>query len=134
MNLRRTALGYWQQDPLPTPDELQQFYADKYFQEGRGHYQDNYDQDDRAWLHLDARIAAHVYARHHPVSDGEGARTLLDVGCGQGFFLAGMQQAGFDVRGCDFSDYSMRAFQPALLDRFEHGNLFSILDRHIDAG
>ena len=56
---------------------------------------------------------------------------MLEVGCGEGFVLKAGAEAGFNVRGIDFSKYAIEHFHPELLDRFESGNAYELLDRKI---
>lgn len=59
-----------------------------------------------------------------------GNRRLLDVGCGQGFYLAEMQRQGWDVYGCDISREKVecltRVFGP---DRVLHGEVDQVTFR-----
>jgi SAM-dependent methyltransferase len=118
--------GYRRQDPLPSDDELQRFYADTYFQDGLGQYQEAYDDEELAWLDLEAAVADSLV---HAVGT-DAPRTLIDIGCGEGFLMAGLARRGWSVAGCDFSSYGIRRWNPELLQRFDHGNVFELLEEY----
>jgi SAM-dependent methyltransferase len=125
---RITANGYRQVDPLPQPEELKEHYARKYYQDPHGSYQESYDDEERAWLELDPRIAECVFA-----SEGcKEPRTLLDVGCGEGFFMAALAARGWRVLGFDFSSFAMTRFNPQLLPHFVQGSVYELLDGQIE--
>ena len=42
--LKKHPLGYWEIENKPTTDELQKYYAEKYYQEGMGSYELAYSQ------------------------------------------------------------------------------------------
>ncbi len=50
--------------------------------------------------------------------------TLLDIGCGNGRFLHGMQQLGWTTKGVEFNKGAVRVCKKSNLDVF-HGDLFS---------
>lgn len=58
---------------------------------------------------------------------------LLDIGCGNGRFLHGMQQLGWKVKGVEFNEGAVAVCKKSNLDVF-HGNLFSakLADTSID--
>ena len=59
---------------------------------------------------------------------------LLEIGCGEGFFLRAATDAGFAVQGLEFSDFGLRAQHPELVDRVHFGDAFEGLDRLIAEG
>src|SRR5438105_330392 len=115
-----TRFGFRQQEPLPTETELQAFYAEVYYQAEQGQYQASYDDEEKAWFDLDPAVAHHVMVQSAPGAPQE----LLDVGCGEGFFMAGLLRRGWKVRGCDFSTFGIGKFNPNMLPVFEQGNIY----------
>lgn len=130
-NLRTTEDGWKTVDPKPTPEELQDFYAQKYFQEEHGPYTAKPSADDLAHRDLQSRILLHAVekARGAPAPGA----TLLDIGCGEGFLLKAASEAGYAVRGFDFSDYAINAFNPDFAKFVTFGDAFASLDAAIEA-
>jgi 2-polyprenyl-3-methyl-5-hydroxy-6-metoxy-1,4-benzoquinol methylase len=124
--------GGWRRvTPTPSPEALKAFYADENFQASHGTYAPAYSDDEVAHRRLlaDLLLAAIGEAR-----GGREAGRLLEIGCGEGWFLAAADAAGYAVRGLDFSQAGLAAFHPQFLDRAEFGDAFDALDRLIAAG
>jgi SAM-dependent methyltransferase len=120
--------GYLEAQPRPDSAELAAYYNDQYFsnQSANVTYQDTYTDEELAHKRLDAQEL-------HAACPVE-ARTFLDVGCGEGFFLDEMRANGYEVQGLDFTLDGVRRFFPALVDRVRQGDLFQLLDAEARSG
>jgi len=56
------------------------------------------------------------------------------VGCGEGFFGGYFHKNGWKVKACDFSKYGVAKHHPELLDNFEQGDIYQILQQEIEIG
>ncbi len=126
------------QHPSPTPETISRFYPDEY---------DVYEEStrlkkisplraailrqDHGYTHLKASRWQHILANilklfstddiEIPyVKDGQ----LLDIGCGNGRFLDGMQQLGWKVKGVEFNASAVNTCRKSNLD-VHHGDLSS---------
>lgn len=127
--VERTEDGYWRVKSPPSPEDLAAYYAKRYYQEARGSYEQSYSAEELR--HIRGKIAL----RWTMVTDGrKDPGRLLDVGCGEGFVLAHGAEAGWDVRGLDFSDAGLRSQNPRMLDRLTTGDLFVNLENEIARG
>jgi 2-polyprenyl-3-methyl-5-hydroxy-6-metoxy-1,4-benzoquinol methylase len=80
-------------DPLPTPEELQEFYDRDYELETGG-----------GTALSAAEHMAHATARHRlGIVEQFATGRLLDIGCSTGFFLQESSQRGFEADGIDLS-------------------------------
>lgn len=119
----RHPLGYIEAVPKPSAAVLHDHYANRYFQQNSGSYETHYASDELRYFANIARVAEHCACRlglHH---------SLLDLGCGEGFFAAEFVRSGWQVRCCDYSDYALRKHNPSLLDVFEQGELHSTAEQ-----
>jgi 2-polyprenyl-3-methyl-5-hydroxy-6-metoxy-1,4-benzoquinol methylase len=82
--------------PLPTPEALERTYREQYYAEEKPQYLEH-QAEDRAWLDLVNAERAALLARHWQAP----GKTVLDVGCGGGFFLNACREAGFAVHGVE---------------------------------
>lgn len=130
--LKKHSLGYWEIEDKPTPEELQKYYAEKYYQEGQGSYELEYSQDELSYFNakLEQRFA--VLQRHLPPVE-EGKPRLLDVGCGEGYALAFFRKQGWSVKGLDFSSAGVASKNPDCLDALATGDIFTLLNAEVAA-
>lgn len=108
-NLVKSSYG-WRVDPLPSVSELAAYYRDVYYQDPKGQYQKQYDASELDFF-LDTSNLVLDFAEHHGLNSGK----VLDLGCGEGFFMAHARLRGFEVWGADFSDFGLKAQNPELL-------------------
>ena len=118
----RHVLGYYEAHPKPSPEALSQFYRDKYFQAPKGSYSPSYLPQERAYFTNLARVAHHL-------ADRQGCgHSLLDLGCGEGFFAAAFHQWGWQVALGDYSEFGLMAQNPELRPYFSAGDLHGLIE------
>ena len=133
--LHRNELGYYEVTRKPTPEELRDYYAQRYYQESRSSYQPTYSEAEREHIEGKLRLRHWVLAQLLNMGDAPTvARTFLDVGCGEGWALDYFQRQGWDVLGLDFSSFSLEQFHPGLRGRLRAGDLYDGLQELIAEG
>ncbi|MCA9556495.1 MAG: class I SAM-dependent methyltransferase, partial [Myxococcales bacterium] len=122
MKLVQHRLGFYEVHPKPTPEELEAHYRDKYFAKGGATltYAHEYTEEEVAHRYMEAAEALHLAP--------EGGRTLLDVGCGEGFFLDHFQRQGWEVRGVDYTDEGLMNHFPGLRERLVLADFYGYLE------
>ena len=89
--LTKTRYGFWEVSDKPTPQELQQYYSKKYYQEGKGGALE-YSKDEI--LHIQGKLEEYWHILQRCLPHLSGTRSLLDVGCGKAmrclFFVLGV--------------------------------------------
>lgn len=124
--------GFISTSPLPTPDQLQKFYADTYYQAPKSStYQESYDSLEIEYKNLKCNALIHALNENMP--NGK-AKTFLDVGAGEGFLLNAASKAGFEVTGLDYSAYGVGKFFPHLSNQHIAGDIFTSLSGLISQG
>lgn len=127
----RHADGWVSVDPMPSPEFLQSFYAELYYQTPQSaSYQTAYDDLELRYRELKSRALLHALAAQ---GLPRGA-SFLDVGAGEGFLMDAATRAGYVVTGADFSSYALKKFVPRLESRLLVGDIFATLGRLIAAG
>jgi SAM-dependent methyltransferase len=122
----RHAEGWVSASPVPTPGELQQFYAGLYYQQPQSTtYQEAYDDLELRYRRLKCDALLHAL-RQQGMSTGS---DFLDIGAGEGFLLDAAHRSGLSVTGIDFSAFAIQKFFPGLRDRLIAGDLFDTIER-----
>lgn len=85
-------------EPMPSIDEIEKHYRELYYQDPTGQYKKTYDQAELVYFDDRANIALDFSA-----SNGVTKGNLIDLGCGEGFFLRSAHRRGFNVFGVDHS-------------------------------
>jgi 2-polyprenyl-3-methyl-5-hydroxy-6-metoxy-1,4-benzoquinol methylase len=124
-------LGFYQAAPLPTQEELDKYYSEKYFQDCPAKtYDPDYTEDERKCFSNKAAVSEHIW---HMLK-GEGKGTFMDVGCGEGFLLDYFAKKGWVVEGCDFSSFGVNKHHPYLMNCFIKGDVYKTLNKKIEEG
>ncbi|MHC1713406.1 MAG: class I SAM-dependent methyltransferase [Solidesulfovibrio sp.] len=89
--------------PLPTAEELSVVYREEYYTKEKPQCL-THQTEDRPWLDLVNGERAALLRRHL----GDGNKTVLDAGCGGGFFLEACRKAGFGTLGVEPSRQAAR--------------------------
>lgn len=122
---KRHRLGFYRVTPLPTEAELQKHYEEKYYQDCTSStYSAKYTIEEKKYFENESLIAEHVWKKHRTKQKG----SMMDIGCGEGFFMNYFVKKGWTVEGCDFSSAGMERNHPKLLKRFIGGDIFEIID------
>jgi 2-polyprenyl-3-methyl-5-hydroxy-6-metoxy-1,4-benzoquinol methylase len=128
--LVQTEYGFWQYQPAPSFEELSAYYANQYFQQGRGSYAVSYLKEEIQYFRLKPSL---MFRQLKRLRDVRKLRSVLDVGCGEGWALDRFHQEGFQVRGVDFSAFGIEKFHPHLREHLEQGNIYEILKMYCDS-
>lgn len=120
--LRLNEFGFYEIKDKPTPDELREYYARRYYQENLTTYQASYPPEELE--HIEGKLRLRHWVLEQLRQPGNSHGSFLDIGCGEGWALAYFQRQGWDVLGLDFSSYSLERFHPALRDRLRTGDLY----------
>ncbi|HLZ75709.1 class I SAM-dependent methyltransferase [Phenylobacterium sp.] len=123
--------GWRRVTPSPSAGELKAFYAGEYFQASHGTYAQAYSETEIAHRSL---VASLMLAAIGEARGQAAGGKLLEIGCGEGWFLSAADAAGYAVQGIDFSRAGLAKFHPQFLDRARFGDAFEILDGLIAAG
>ena len=131
---KKHPLGFWEIAVKPTVQELQQYYADKYYQEAKGSYELEYTKDELLFFKAKLEQRSAILQSYFPRLRGEKKGRLLDVGCGEGYALDFFREQGWSVKGIDFSSAGVKSKNPGCMDVLATGDVFVLLQDEITAG
>src|SRR5438034_771164 len=88
----------------PNQKELEDYYAQKYYQTAQGSYEAEYPPEEYAYF--DNKIEQKIFVINKLFKTQEnGQRSLIDIGCGEGFTLSHFKKKGWKVVGLDYSEF-----------------------------
>jgi SAM-dependent methyltransferase len=117
-------LGFYEAVPKPSIDEISRHYTEKYYQNAQGSYAAKYLPDELQYFNNIARVA-------HAVSIKlELDASMLDLGCGEGFFTKSFHSFGWNVSCCDFSDFGIKQHNADMLPFFSGGDIFKSIEKY----
>lgn len=129
--LKKHPLGYWEIENKPTVDELRKYYAEKYYQEGKGSYELVYSQEELSYFY--AKLVQRFTVLQYHLKTSKAKPRMLDVGCGEGYALSFFRKHGWSVRGLDFSAAGVASKNPNCIDALVTGDIFGLLNAEIAA-
>lgn len=132
--LKRNKLGFLELVNKPSQEELNAYYANNYYQNENANYRKQYSE-----LELDA-INDRIALCETKISElrasqkeweNKTPKSLLDVGCGEGFVLKYFHKRGWKVAGIDFSRVGVDQMNPDCSKHVEQGDIFELLNAQI---
>lgn len=122
--VKKTEYGY---ELLEKPSAAMQKsdFQDNYYQQCHNNYEAEYtDMEIKYFLN---KLGQKECAFQRAWKQKEGKRRLLDIGCGEGFFLSYFHEKGYEVTGIDFSSYGITKHNPQALPYFIQGDCYEVL-------
>jgi 2-polyprenyl-3-methyl-5-hydroxy-6-metoxy-1,4-benzoquinol methylase len=135
VNLIRDKHGFMRVDPLPSEAEISDHYRQNYFGGGKvNSYDAHYDSEELEHKAITHREALYLWSKSAGGAQAPAKLSMLDVGCGEGFSMAGFAAAGWSVTGVDFTSEGIDRFNPAVKDRLVLGDIYGTLDAFAKSG
>jgi 2-polyprenyl-3-methyl-5-hydroxy-6-metoxy-1,4-benzoquinol methylase len=130
--LKQHSLGFYEIAEKPTPEELQKYYAEKYYQEAKGSYEHAYSYEELECFR--AKLEQRYFALKKAQPNLKKGGRFLEVGCGEGFALAFFLKHGYTIKGIDFSSAGVESKNPKCKDFLVTGDIFNLLEKEIASG
>ena len=128
--LQKHKLGFYELIDKPTKEYLQDYYANKYYQESLSStYQLNYSDDELECIKVKNE---RFYSVVKNIRKEEGG-SFLDVGCGEGHGLNFFKNKGYKVKGLDFSSNGVLSQNPNCINELFTGDLFKLIKSEIES-
>lgn len=135
VDLVRDKFGYLRVKVLPSAAELTEHYQKNYFGGAKvNSYAAGYSDDEIEHKAITHREALYVWSLSVRGKEPPSRLEVLDVGCGEGFAMAGFADAGWSVTGIDFTSDGIRSFNPRVEDRLVLGDLYATMREFAASG
>lgn len=124
--------GYTRAHPLPSQEELDQFYQDLYYGENvTSTYQVEYSPDEILQKKLRADCTIELLSQNN---QGASELSLLEVGCGEGFLLASSIAKKWKTTGVDYQIKPIQKFNPSVVSNVVEMEPNKYLDQLVSDG
>jgi len=120
----KNGYGFISVEPIPSKDELKNFYEKKYYQNYHGSYQKSYTKDELKYFFIEADITKFILDKFIAKEKLD----ILDLGCGEGFFANYFYKNNHNITTSDFSDHGLLKHNKHLLETFIKGDILSTID------
>ncbi len=130
-DLIQTKYGYFSVKKTTSQSELEEYYEKKYYQEAKGSYEAAYSAEEIAYFNNKIAERSFVLEKNLP---SKGQKSLLDVGCGEGWALQYFKKKGWNVLGLDYSSYGCEKFNPDCTENLVAGDVYKNLQTLIAKG
>ena len=117
--------GFNELEEKPSNDELGEYYSKKYYQEQKSTYSHMYSSIELKYIKN--KISQKYYAFKDLLVNSS-KHSLLDIGCGEGFCMKYFMDMGWDVTGCDYSEYGIKTHNPACSNNILVGNIYDKIE------
>ena len=108
--VKKNRFGFYELKEKPSPNELTEYYKEKYYQESKSTYEKKYSEKEI--LHIQNMIEQKYFILKDLFSKKkEIKQSMLDIGAGEGWVLDYYKKKGWDCTGLDFSDFGLKAVQ-----------------------
>lgn len=119
MKIVKNPVGFYEVIPKPSRGELENFYNATPLGLSLD-YKSEIDQEELYHKNIGC-LESELFIP-------ESAKSMLDIGCGEGFFLNYFDQKGLECMGIDFNANLIQSFFPHLRDRVYEGDVVSIIE------
>src|SRR5258708_314793 len=100
IDLTKNGYGFYSVKNPPSPKELKEYYEGKYYQEAKGSYEINYDDEEINYFKNKIEEKAFVVEMH---LNKYAERSLLVIGCDEGWALNSFKEKSWNILGLDYS-------------------------------
>lgn len=122
--------GYYELRKKNRQEERNDGFMENFFQEYTGAtYMNEYPPDELSFIINKVKERAYVIEQNLAKLGNlkEGRYSLLDIGCGEGFLIQGLHDAGVQVKGLDMGSYALEHCNPEMMSYFEQGDMETVI-------
>jgi len=122
--------GFYTLKKLPSDEEREAYYRDKYYQNDSERYTVHYSDQELKFFNAKLEQKLLLINEHSPSEK----HSFLDVGCGEGFAVAFFKEKGFAVLGLDYSSAGIKNHNIDVMDDVLIGDLYDSINNLIAEG
>ena len=121
----KTDSGYYTLKKMPSDIELKEYYEKKYYQDANGAYEKDYTEEEIIFFNNKLKEKECIINRYFK---NDSPKSIIDVGCGEGWAINYFKKLGWEIIGVDFSDFGIKTFNPQYSDCVLKGDVMENID------
>lgn len=125
--------GFYELKKKPSLKSMKEDFEGSYYQESKGNYEQKYTKTEKNFFNIKYDQKKRIIESHVHFSDNQ-KKSLLDIGCGEGYALKYFYENGYKVLGIDFSRHGITNNNPDMLPFFCQGDCVTILKNMVSKG
>ena len=118
----KNPFGFYSLREIPSQEELNKYYSDKYYQKPIGSYEKVYSDEEVQYIN---NKIEQKYLVVLDILQIAGIPSLLDVGCGEGWALKYFKKKSWEVMGLDYSEFGCKNQNPDCLKYLMVGDIYA---------
>lgn len=127
--------GYYEIMNKPLEKELENYYAQKYYQQSKGTYQKQYTKQEIKLITNKLNRKDFVLNNYLTAAQKNKKIEFLDVGSGEGWALDFFSKLYYNVTGVDYSDFGCKCHNPDQIGNMIIGDisktLIELIENHV---
>ncbi len=121
----KTDSGYYTLENVPSTQELKEFYEKKYYQDSNGGYEKDYTEAEITFFKNKIKEKEYIINKFF---QNDSPKSIIDVGCGEGWAVNYFKKLGWEITGLDFSDFGIKKFNSQYVEYFIKGDVMENID------
>lgn len=128
-NMKMNQYGFYSLKDVPTDEERENYYKNKYYQNDSSSYTIKYTAQEQNFFKAKLEQKQMLIERHLPTVSNN--IDMLDIGCGEGFAVAFFTNKGYRVTGLDYSDAGIKNHNSDILEKVIIGDVYDSISKLI---
>lgn len=122
--ISKNSLGYYEVINKPSEEELNKYYSEVLYQTPEtqtSSYSINYSEEELIYIENKSK-------KIYDIVKSINSKSLLDVGCGEGYVSRFFLDVNYKIKSLDYSEYAVKTHNPSVEPYFIKGDVFKNLD------
>jgi 2-polyprenyl-3-methyl-5-hydroxy-6-metoxy-1,4-benzoquinol methylase len=131
--VNKNKYGFYQLINIPAPQELDEYYTQKYYQVAAGSYGSygsSFSLEELQYINNKMEQKYHVLSNFIDISSSK-LNKFLDIGSGKGWALKFFKERSWDVLGLDYSELGCLNHNPDYRENMVIGDIYDSIDKLI---
>jgi 2-polyprenyl-3-methyl-5-hydroxy-6-metoxy-1,4-benzoquinol methylase len=121
--------GFFEIENKPSEQELEEYYAKKYYQLNKGNYENNYSEQELKCFRNKLEEKLFVTTQQIGIKD---KGSFIDIGAGEGYAMSFFKEKGWNIVGLDYSAFGCQSHNPHCNEALIVGDIYKSIENLIN--